>query len=243
VIEVERQIREEGALMQPATAKSAPIRILLIDDHTLMRLGLSVLIGNQEGLKVVGEASGRQDALEIAGREQPDIILLDLNLPGTDGVDLIPELLTIAPKTRILVLTGVLEPEAHKRAMRLGAMGVVLKEKAPEVLLKAIDKVHEGEIWLDRAMVTNVFGVRSSFSDDSKRDPEAVKIATLTGREREVVALIGEGLRNRQIADRLFISEGTVRNHLTTVFSKLEVSDRFELLIYSYRHSIAKPAL
>ena len=228
--------------MQAATAKLL-IRILLIDDHAVMRLGLRTLIENQQGLKVVGEASGRPDALELAEREQPDIILLDLSLPGTDGVDLIPELQAVAKEARILVLTGVLDPEAHKRAIHLGAMGVVLKEKAPEVLIKAIEKVHEGEVWLDRAMVANVVGQRSRFREIKKDDPEAAKIATLTEREREVVALIGEGLRNRQIADRLFISEGTVRNHLTTVFNKLEVSDRFELLIFSYRHSIAKPAL
>jgi len=228
--------------MQPAAAKLT-IRILLIDDHTVMRMGLRVLIENQQGLKVVGEAAGRADALELAEREQPDIILLDLSLPGTDGIDLIPELQAVAKEARILVLTGVLDPEAHKRAIHFGAMGVVLKEKAPEVLIKAIEKVYEGEIWLDRAMVANVVGQRSRLRESSKHDPEVGKIATLTGREREVVALVGEGLRNRQIADRLFISEGTVRNHLTTVFSKLEVSDRFELLIYSYRHSIAKPFL
>ena len=127
--------------------------------------------------------------------------------------------------------------------MHLGAVGVVLKEKAPEVLIKAIEKVHEGEIWLDRAMVANVFSAASRFRDTRKNDPGGSQDRTLTEREREVIALVGEGLRNKQIADRLFISEGTVRNHLTTIFSKLEVSDRFELLIYSYRHSLAKPNL
>ena len=228
----------------PATARQiTAIRILLVDDHKVMRLGLRLLIENQQGLTVIGEASGRNDALEIAEREQPDIILLDLTLPGTDGIDLIPELLAVAEKARILILTGVVEPEAHTRAMHLGAMGVVLKEKAPEVLIKAIQKVHDGEIWLDRVMVANVFSERERAREARRKDPEASKIATLTGREREVIALVGEGLRNKQIADRLFISEGTVRNHLTTVFSKLEVSDRFELLMYAYRHGIAKPNL
>jgi two-component system, NarL family, nitrate/nitrite response regulator NarL len=229
--------------MQSTATKVAPIRILLIDDHTVMRLGLRLLIDNQPGLKVVGEASGRTDGLEVAKREQPDIILLDLNLPGTDGIDLIPEIFTVAKEARILVLTGLLDPEAHSRAIHMGAMGVVLKEKAPEVLIKAIEKVHQGEIWLDRAMVANVVNNRVRSREARKHDPEAAKIDSLTEREREVIALIGEGLRNKQIADRLFISDGTVRNHLTTVFSKLEVSDRFELLMYAYRHGIAKPAL
>lgn len=229
--------------MHAAVRKLNTIRILLVDDHTVMRLGLRLLIENQHGLMVVGEASGRTDALEVAEREQPDIILLDLTLPGTDGITLIPELLAVAEKTRILVLTGVLEPEAHTRAMRLGAMGVVLKEKAPEVLIKAIEKVHQGEIWLDRAMVANVFSEKLHARELRRHDPEAAKLATLTGREREVIALVGQGLRNKQVADRLFISEGTVRNHLTTVFGKLEVSDRFELLIYAYKHGIARPTL
>jgi len=229
--------------MQPATLKATQIRILLVDDHTVMRLGLRFLIENQPGLKVVGEASGRTDALELAESQQPDIILLDLTLPGTDGAQLIPELLAVAKAANILVLTGLAEPEAHKRAMHLGAMGVVLKDRAPELLIKAIQKVYEGEIWLDRAMVANVFRATMRLRDAKKHDPEAAKIATLTEREREVIALVGEGLRNKQIADRLFLSEGTVRNYLTTVFSKLEVSDRFELLIYSYRHAIARPSL
>ncbi len=229
--------------MQAVVPKLSLIRIMLVDDHTVMRLGLRLLIENQQGLTVVGEASGRPDALEVAEREQPDIILLDLTLPGTDGIDLIPELLAVAEKARILILTGVLEPEAHTRAMRLGAMGVVLKEKAPEVLIKAIEKVHQGEIWLDRALVANVFSERLRAREARRNDPEAAKVATLTSREREVIALVGEGLRNKQVADRLFISEGTVRNHMTTVFGKLEVSDRFELLMYAYKHGIAKPAL
>ena len=228
----------------PATGtKLTTIRILLIDDHAVMRWGLRLLIEDQPGLKVVGEASGRTDALELAEREQPDIILLDLSLPGTDGIDLIPELHALAKEARILVLTGVLDSEAHRRAMLLGAVGVVLKEKAPEVLIKAIEKVHAGEVWLDRAMVANVFNERSRSREASKNNPEVAKVATLTGREREVISLIGEGLRNKQIADRLFISEGTVRNHLTTVFSKLEVSDRFELLMYAYRQGLARPVL
>lgn len=218
-----------------------PIRVLLIDDHAVVRRGLRLLIESEPGLKVAGEASHRTDALTTAEREQPDIILLDLLLADVDGLDLIPELIAAAREARILVLTGVLNPEAHARAMRLGAMGVVLKEKAPEALIKAIKKVYEGEVWLDRAMVANVFGEKARAV--KKHDPEAAKVATLTEREREVVALVGEGLRNKQIADRLFISEGTVRNHLTTIFSKLEVSDRFELIMLAYRHGLAKPLL
>jgi two-component system, NarL family, nitrate/nitrite response regulator NarL len=229
--------------MPAVAAESKPIRVLLVDDHAVLRSGLRLLIESQPGQEVVGEAGNRTDALAAVEREQPDVILLDLALPGTDGLDLLPELLAAAKEARVLILTGVLDPEAHTRAMRLGAVGVVLKEKAPEVLIKAIEKVHEGEIWLDRSMVANVFGARPRAGESRQRDPEAMKIATLTEREREIIALVGEGLRNKQVADRLFISEGTVRNHLTTIFGKLEVSDRFELMIFAYRHGLAKPLL
>ena len=223
------------------TLATQPIRVLLIDDHALIRSGLRLLIDRQPKLKVIGEAASRTDALAIAKREQPDIILLDLNLPGASGLDLIPELLGAARDSHILILTGVGDPEAHARAMHLGAMGVVLKEKAPEVLIKAIEKVHQGEIWLDRLMIASVFGAKSRSSDAKKHDPEAVKIATLTEREREVISLISEGLKNKQIAERLFISETTVSHHLTSIFSKLEVADRLGLIVYAYRHRLAKP--
>ena len=220
---------------------AGPIRVMLIDDHAVVRSGLRLLIEGQPGMKAVGEASGRADALALAGREQPDVILLDLVLHDTDGVELIPELLAAASKARILILTGVTDPEVHVHAMRLGAMGVVLKEKASEVLIKAIEKVNEGEIWFDRSLVANVFGEMPRTGGARKQDPEAAKIATLTEREREVIALVGEGLRNRQIADRLSISQTTVSHHLTSIFNKLGASDRFELIIYAYRYGLADP--
>ncbi len=218
-----------------------PIRVFLVDDHAIMRSGLRLIIEKQANLKVVGEAGNRSDALAIAGQEQPDIILLDLYLPGTSGLDLIPELFAAASDTRILILTGVADPEAHARAMHLGAMGIVLKEKAPEVLIKAIEKVYKGEVWLDRSMIASVFGAKSRASLAKNSDPEAAKIASLTERERMVISLISEGLRNKQIAERLFISETTVSHHLTSIFGKLQVSDRLGLIIYAYRHRLAKP--
>jgi len=220
------------------------IRVLLIDDHAVVRSGLRLLLEARPGFHVVGEAGDRSTALALANKTQPEIILLDLTLPGTSGLDLIPELLAAAAESRIIILTGVLDPEAHTHAVAAGARGVVLKEKAPEVLVKAIEKVHDGEVWLDRSAVARLVDARQEASRKAARhDPEETKIASLTGREREIITLIGCGFRNKQIAARLFISEGTVRNHLTTVFSKLEVADRMELLMYAYRHGLAKPLL
>lgn len=217
-----------------------PIRVLIVDDHAIMRAGLRLLIENKPGLKVVGEAGNQVDALALAGREQPDIVLLDIDLGNSSSLDFLPELLAAVEHSHVLILTGVLDSETHDQAMRLGAMGVVLKEKAPEVLVKAIQKVHAGEVWLDHSAISRVFSEMSRNGRALKADPETIKVATLTAREREVVTLIGEGLKNRQIAERLFISETTVRHHLTSIFSKLGVSDRLELIIYAYRQGIAK---
>jgi DNA-binding NarL/FixJ family response regulator len=120
-------------------------------------------------------------------------------------------------------------------------VGLVLKEKAAEVLLKAIERVHAGEVWLDRTLLASVLGDLTRASLKQPIDPEAIKIATITAREREVIGLIGQGLKNRQIGERLFISETTVRHHLTSIFGKLEVADRLELVIYAYRYGLARP--
>ena len=138
----------------PATATPAvkPIHVLLIDDHAVVRSGLRMVIESNPELKVVGEAGNRTDALAIATREQPDIILLDLDLNGASGLDFLAELFTLASDARVIILTGVYDAAAHQRAMHLGAMGLVLKEKAAEVVIKAIEKVHAGEVWFDRMM-------------------------------------------------------------------------------------------
>jgi DNA-binding NarL/FixJ family response regulator len=217
------------------------IRVLLVDDHAVVRAGLRMLIESQPGLSVVGEAAKRADALAIAAREHPNIILLDLDLGGDSGLDLLPDLLTTATQSRVILLTGMRDPQAHHRAVLLGAMGVVLKEQAAEVVVKAIEKVHAGEVWLDRSMTARVLAEMSRTRTAKETDPEAIKIASLTEREREVIPLIGEGLKNKQIGDRLCISEATVRHHLTSIFSKLGVSDRLELVIYVYRYGLAKP--
>jgi DNA-binding NarL/FixJ family response regulator len=149
----------------------------------------------------------------------------------------LPELCQTSPNSRVLVLTGVQNPDAHRRAIRRGAMGIVLKEHAADQLLKAIKKVNDGEVWIERSMMGSMI---QEINKPVPIDPEISKIESLTDREREVIALIGEGLKNKQVGERLFISETTVTHHLSSVFSKLEVSDRLELIIYAFRHGLAK---
>jgi DNA-binding NarL/FixJ family response regulator len=222
-------------------AEKEPIKILLVDDHVVVRTGLRLLIQSQPRFVMAGEAGNREEAIALATREQPDIILLDLDLGSDNGLDLIPDILKAAERCRIIVLTGMRDPDLHRQAVIKGALGVVPKDKAVEVLINAINKVQAGEAWLDPATMAGVLTEMARAGKPKPEDPESKKIATLTEREREVVTLIGEGLKNKQIADRLFISETTVRHHLTSIFSKLEVSDRVELLIYAYRHGLADP--
>ena len=216
---------------------SLPITVLIVDDHAVVRAGLRMLIDQDPGMKVTGVAGNRDEALEAAASTQPDVIILDIVLGDEDGLSFLPELRQVARNARVLVLTGLRSSESQRQAMRAGAMGVVLKDHAAEVLIKAIEKVHSGEVWLDRLTMGRVL---QEISEEKQSDPDREKIDTLTERERQVVGLVGEGLKNKQIAARLFISETTVTHHLSSVFSKLEVSDRLELVVYAFRHGLAK---
>ena len=215
------------------------MRIAIVEDHTLAREGLRMLIESQDDMEIAAEAGTVEEALAaVRGGEKPDVVLLDLDLGGINIVERIPEILEASEGTRVLVLTGIRDPELHLRALRLGALGLVLKDQAGQTVLKAIRKVHAGEAWIDRSMTASLLVDVSTA--EAKRAREAAKIATLSHREREIVAVLCEGLSNRQIAEKLFISESTVRNHMTSILSKLELLDRFELAIYCFRHGVAK---
>lgn len=198
-----------------------------------------MLLDNHPGIKVVAMASSQQEALEIIAREPADLIILDLELGGMSALSFIPQLRETAKAARVLVLTGSRDSETHKRAAQLGAMGVVLKDDAADLLLKAIEKVYLGEAWLDRLTLGNLIWQISS-QDKEAIDPQRKKISSLTERERQVIALIAEGLKNKQIAERLFISPTTVTHHLSSIYSKLGVTDRLELLVYAFANKLAK---
>jgi two-component system, NarL family, nitrate/nitrite response regulator NarL len=222
--------------MQPAPVQ---IRILIVDDQLIVREGLRMLIENHPGSKVVAMASTRSEALEIVSGNAVDLIILNLELGGYSALSFIPQLRDATKTARILVLTGLRDPETHRQAAQLGAMGVVLKEDAAELLLKAIEKVYKGEAWLDRLTLGNLLWQMSS-QEKSAPDPQTKRISSLTERERQVINLIAEGLKNRQIAERLFISPTTVTHHLSSIYSKLGVSDRLELVIYAFSNKLVK---
>jgi two-component system nitrate/nitrite response regulator NarL len=219
---------------------ASPIRVLLVGGCTVGRTGLRLLINSQPGLTVTGEAATALD-MRSAACEQFDVVLFDFDRSNDAEVDYMPELTEVASRARVLILTYARDPEIHLRAMQIGVMGLVLKEEPTEILVEAIQKVHAGEVWFARSMMPGLLGQVFRKRTTAQTNPEAAKIATLTDREREVVALIGEGLKNKQLAERLFISETTVRHHLTSIFDKLGVSDRLELVIYAYKHGLAKP--
>ena len=235
------EIRTTGLLMSKALKPSSnprDIRVVLVDDHELFLAGLRSLIQSEPGLTVIGQARNRFEAFEAA-RLNPDIIVLDLVLENENSLEFLSELIQATRGARVLVVTGVSDREMHLRAVRCGAMGVLLKGESPDLLFKAIRKIYQGEIWLQRSMIADaideIFRPTGNAADTS-----ASKIASLTSRELQVIAWLSEGLKNKQIAERLFISEKTVGHHLSSIFAKLEVADRLELLIYAYRHHLAR---
>ena len=222
---------------------SSPIRVYVIDDHAITRRGVRDLLGESEGVEFVGEAGERDAAIAGAAESRPDVVLLDLDLGNVSGIDLIPDLKRVSPETRILILTGVSDEGVHLRAFRAGALGLVLKGRAMEELAPAIRKVSANALWVDPTLVKNLLDDGQAAGAGREEEPDAARIRTLTPQEREVVSLVGEGLRNKQIGERLFIAEGTVKQHMSKIFEKLGVSDRFELIMYAYRHGLARPPI
>jgi two-component system, NarL family, nitrate/nitrite response regulator NarL len=214
------------------------IRVMIMSNHAITRDGLHLIIEQQPGFRIVSETIIRADDLAAAG-EQPDVILIDFD--SFNSSDFLTKLREAMDGPPVLILMSTRGSEADYFVLRLGAMGVVFKDEPAEVVVKAIEKVHAGEIWLERSKLTRALREISWAKRPKSWDAEAAKIDTLTKREREVVALIGEGLSSDKVAKRLFISETTVRHHLTSIFDKLGVCSSFELVFYGYSHGLATP--
>ncbi len=217
-----------------------PIRVMLIDDHPTMLWGLEKLINAETPrMSVVATARSAEEALACLSRATPDVVLLDLDLDGRNGLDLLPALLHQG-RTRVLVLTGERKQNVLDQAVQKGARGILRKDASAEHVLKAIEKTHEGELWLDRGTLGRVF---TEFRDPAslpKPDPETLRQASLTARERRIIALVvqSQGASNKLLAQSLFISEHTLRNHLSSVYQKLDVANRLELYVYATRHQL-----
>jgi len=219
-----------------------PIKIMLIDDHRSVLWGLEKLIDSEKPrMEVVGTATNSAEALQLLGTISPDVILIDLDLNGESGVNIIPKLISNS-KAKVLVLTGTRDLSLHDGAMLAGARGVVEKGDTAETILKAITLVHEGEVWIDRSATSRIFTELSRKRNAVADDPEQQKIARLTRKERLTAAEIGNDATasTKTIAERLCITENTLRNHLTSVYAKLEIASRLELFVYANKHGIRK---
>jgi DNA-binding NarL/FixJ family response regulator len=216
------------------------ISILLVDSQTLLRAGLRLVLETESKFAVVGEASSREEALEGA-RLRPDIIILNLNSDGESDLGLLSDLSITADGTRVLVLISDFDLELRRRIVRFGVKGLVQKTESPDRLIAAVKSVYAGEVWLDPRTVSHVLDDLLQAGDVKQTDRVLDNGVRLTGRERDIIALIGEGLKNKQIAERLCISEPTVRHYLTSIFEKVGVKDRQGLIVYAYQHGLAKP--
>jgi DNA-binding NarL/FixJ family response regulator len=216
------------------------IRIVILDNHTLVRAGIILLIKNRPGMEVIGEAGNLTDGLEIISTLKPDIILLELNLTEQTSSDVISRIIKASDLSRVILVTGMSNPQIYQQAVEDGVMGVVFKTQSPETLIKAIDKVNSGEVWLERSMIANVLSHLSRNNKPSRINSETDNINELSEREKQIVRLIGQGFKNKKISTELCISETTVRHHLTSIYSKLGVSDRLELLVYAHRYGLVR---
>jgi two-component system, NarL family, nitrate/nitrite response regulator NarL len=212
------------------------IRILIADDHPIFRDGLRKLLSLEEDFQVIGEAEDGKEAVDMVQKLSPDILLLDLKMPNLSGIGALEALGDKFKSTRVIVLTASEDEAAVVQAMRMGTAGIVLKQTATDLLIKSIRKVYDGEIWLDSRMTT---AVMKEFSQPAPvREPIKTVLST---REREVVALVCQGFRNKEIAEKMFISEQTVKNHLHNIFDKLGVSDRLELALFAIHKKLNEP--
>jgi DNA-binding NarL/FixJ family response regulator len=212
---------------------SAMIRIMVADDHPIVREGIRKLLDLEEDLEVVAEATDGREVLETVKDTKPDIILLDLKMPGMDGLAVLQTLQHLKSDSKVIVLTASEDKNEWVQAMKLGCAGIVVKQTPPELIVKSIRKVTNGEIWLDSHTTAAVMRQFASPSDGAPTGRGGRGRSPLSNREREIVALVAQGYRNREMAEKMFISEQTVKNHLHNIFDKLGVSDRLELALYA----------
>lgn len=218
------------------------ITLLIVEDHLIVSKGMEMILENDPELNVVGSVADIESAYEAVKRDRPDVVLLDLDLGRSSGLDHIAGLKE-AGAGRVLVVTGTTSPATHKQAVERGAAGTIIKQEAGSTLIKAIKKVHEGEFWIDRNLTARVLTETFGRDEESRHEREnRRRIESLTSREREIVELIATGLTNKEIAANLRLSEKTVRNALTVIFSKLGVSTRLELAIRAAKLGIVEPA-
>jgi NarL family two-component system response regulator LiaR len=212
---------------------TSPIRVLLVDDHAILRRGIRALLSTEPDIEVVGEAGDGAEALARAEALQPDVILMDLVMPNMDGIVATQQVTTRQPGMRVLVLTSFVADDKVFPAIKAGALGYILKDTGPDELVRAIRQVHRGEPTLEPEIARKVlFELAHSSKQPPTPDP-------LTGRELEVLRLIAQGKSNREIAEDLVLAEVTVRTHVSNILSKLHLANRTQAALYALKEGIA----
>ncbi|HTW07527.1 MAG TPA: response regulator transcription factor [Acidimicrobiales bacterium] len=214
------------------------IRVLLVDDQELVRAGLRGILREQFGFQVVGECADGTEVLREVRELAPDIVLMDVRMPRMDGVEATRQLCAERPSTPVMALTTFDDDEALAGMLRAGATGFVLKGVAADELHRAVRVVAEGGAWLDPAVTSRVLAVYRAAPTSSAARPRALGL--LTSREREVLCLIGQGYTNAEIAERLFVGEGTVKTHVNHLFTKLDLRDRAAAIIFAYENDLVE---
>ncbi len=233
----------EGRHAPTAQGGNGRIRIVIADDHPIFRDGLRRLLNLEQDFEIVGEAKDGNEVLQVLEEQDPDILLLDLRMPGLDGLAVLQKLQYSKRKTKVIVLTASDDKNEFVQAMKFGCSGIVLKQTATDLLYKSIRKVYAGEIWLDSHTTAAVMRQFASAEPATSVERKGRGRAPLSQREREIVTLVAQGYKNKEIAEKIFISEQTVKNHLHNIFDKLGVSDRLELALYAIHkgfHEIKK---
>ena len=217
-------------------ARPERIRVVIADDHPIFRKGLRTLLEAETGFTVVGEAGGGDEAVRLAHELQPDVLLLDLAMPGVSGMDALAELSTAPTPVRIILLTAGIEKAEIVKALQLGAAGVVLKSGATDLLFKSIRSVIAGQHWIGREAVSDlVQALRAQLEPPEKPARERFR---LTPRELEITSAVVSGLSNKEIARKFSLSEDTVKHHLTNIFDKMGASNRLELALFAVHHRL-----
>jgi DNA-binding NarL/FixJ family response regulator len=215
------------------------IRILIADDHPIVRDGLRRLLETEADFRVVGQAADGREALRLASKLTPDILLLDLAMPRVPGLEVLRELSASDSPVRTILLTAAIEKEQIIEALQIGARGVVLKESATELLFKSIRTVMAGQYWVGRSEVGDLVQTLRGLIASSGKPKE--KSLGLTRRELEVLSAVVAGLSNKEIARQFSLSEDTVKHHLSHMFDKLGVSNRLELAMFAVNHRLVAP--
>ncbi len=210
------------------------LRIIIVDDHEVVRLGLRALLERHAGFTVVDEAATAHEAIQKALQHRPEIVVMDIRLPGGSGISACREIAAQAPEVKVIMLTSFAEDDMLFEALAAGAAGYVLKQIGGDDLIRAIETVGRGEALLDPSLTQRVFTrVR-----EAARKDEAAAFAELTEQELRVLAQVAEGKTNREIAQALFLGEGTVRNYVSSILSKLHVANRVEAAAYAVQHNL-----